>query len=336
MTDDATEISRKWTRVCALLNNRGAAYLVVGGVAVGLHGYVRATKDLDILVPKDLENTERILDALSELPWGIAKELRAEDIDEKPITIIGDDPRVDILKAAQSINYDAARGGRLTATIHGTTVPYIGLQDLVRSKTGTNRPKDQQDIQELNRALRRVARQREKRHTPPTEPENEAAMQEDGRNTVKAAHEPADHEPPAGAQAVTTDTVASEPKPIVDRMYAKTMLNSIGAGTAAALGWGLWTLPGEGGVPHVLMAAAGGWIGGIAAGTIGVLLCLADRAVPGWSRRTEASSRIDLHLAAYIVLLISVWSTDAALAARQGATITSFLMICGIMSRRLD
>ena len=67
-----------------------------------------------------------------------------------------------------------------------------------------------------------------------------------------------------------------------------------------------------------------------------MLLCLADRAVPGWSRRTEASSRIDIHLAAYIVLLISVWSTDAALAARQGATVTSFLMIYGIMSRRLE
>ena len=202
--------------------------------------------------------TKRILEALSELPWGVAKELSADDVDEKPITVIGDDPRVDILKAAQSMDYEAARGNRLTATVHGTTVPYIGLQDLVRSKTGTNRPKDQQDIQELNRALRRAARQRATRHARPTEPEDEAAVQEDGRITAKSAHESADHEPPTGSQAMTTETEANEPKPIVDRMYAKTMLNSIGAGTAAALGWGLWTLPDEGGVPHVLMAAAGG------------------------------------------------------------------------------
>ena len=183
MTDDASEISKKWTEVCKLLNSRSAAYMVVGGVAVGLHGYIRATKDIDILVPKDLENTKRILEALSELPWGLAKELTAEEVDKKPITIIGDDPRVDILKAAQSMNYNAARENQLTATVHGTTVPYIGLQDLIRSKTGTNRPKDQQDIQEINRTLRRTERQRRNRHTLPTTPEDDAAGETRGGTT---------------------------------------------------------------------------------------------------------------------------------------------------------
>lgn len=160
MTRKELGISDKWTDVCELLNSRDAVYLVIGGVAVALHGYVRATKDIDILVPRDIANTKRILDALSDLPWGIAKELSAEDVHKKPITIIGDDPRVDILKGAQGITYDAARKRQLTTTIAGTTVPYINLDDLIRSKTGTNRPKDQQDIIELKRALRRA-----KRHT---------------------------------------------------------------------------------------------------------------------------------------------------------------------------
>lgn len=69
MTDEPSRIADKWTDVCKLLNSRSTVYMVVGGVAVALHGYVRATKDIDILVPRNLENTKRILDALSELPW---------------------------------------------------------------------------------------------------------------------------------------------------------------------------------------------------------------------------------------------------------------------------
>jgi predicted nucleotidyltransferase len=183
MTDDRSGIADKWTDVCELLNSRGAVYIVVGGVAVALHGYVRATKDIDILVPRNLENTKRILDALSELPWGMAKELNAEDIDKKPITIIGDDPRVDILKAAHSINYNAAHKNRLTTTVHGTTVPYISLEDLIRSKTGTNRPKDQQDILEVTRALRRSERQRSKRQDQSTRPGEEPTEEKKGQTT---------------------------------------------------------------------------------------------------------------------------------------------------------
>jgi hypothetical protein len=117
-------IGDKWIDVCRLLNSRDAEYIVVGGVAVNLHGHVRATKDLDILVPRDTENTKRILDALGELPYGMARELDAETVNNRPITIVGDDPRVDILKSAGSLNYKNAKGGVVTITIQGVAVPY--------------------------------------------------------------------------------------------------------------------------------------------------------------------------------------------------------------------
>ncbi|HEY6509524.1 MAG TPA: hypothetical protein VIY56_15995, partial [Vicinamibacterales bacterium] len=59
-------------RVCGLLNRARVRYLVAGGVAANLHGSVRATKDVDILVPRDERNTGRLLEALSQLPWGLA------------------------------------------------------------------------------------------------------------------------------------------------------------------------------------------------------------------------------------------------------------------------
>jgi hypothetical protein len=87
-------------RVCRLLNRHRARYLVAGGVAANLHGSVRATKDVDILVPRDEANMVRVLAALCELPYGIARELEASDIVRNPITIVGDDPRVNVLTVA--------------------------------------------------------------------------------------------------------------------------------------------------------------------------------------------------------------------------------------------
>jgi len=135
-------------RVCRLLNRHGVQYLLVGGVAANLHGSVRATRDVDILVPRDRANMARLLAALSELPYGIARELDADQIAGKPITIIGDDPRVDVLTAACTVTFDKAWPNRLVRQIRGVRVPYLGLEDLKRSKQ-TGRPKDEADLEVL-------------------------------------------------------------------------------------------------------------------------------------------------------------------------------------------
>ena len=83
-------------QVCSLLNAGKVQYLVMGAEAGQLHGLVRSTMDVDILLKRELKNVERALQALSHLPWGVAKELDAEEILQKPITMVGDQPRVDL------------------------------------------------------------------------------------------------------------------------------------------------------------------------------------------------------------------------------------------------
>jgi hypothetical protein len=123
--------------------------LIAGGVAANLHGSVRATKDVDVLVPRDARNAQRLLKALSSLPYRIAEELDADEIIRKPITIIGDDPRVDVLTVAYSVPFEAAWPRRRTRRIDGTRIPYLGLEDLIRSKR-TGRPSDAADIDVLS------------------------------------------------------------------------------------------------------------------------------------------------------------------------------------------
>lgn len=134
--------------VCQLLNRRRVRYLIAGGAAANLHGSVRATKDVDVLVPPDAKNMSKLLEALAELPYRIAAELDADTIARKPITIIGDDPRVDVLTVAWRVTFDQAYPRRIVRRIRGVRVPYLGLRDLVRSKQ-TGRPQDLADLEQL-------------------------------------------------------------------------------------------------------------------------------------------------------------------------------------------
>lgn len=144
-------------RVCRLLNAARVRYLVAGGVAANLHGSVRATKNVDVLVPPDERNMARLLDALSNLRWGLARELDPAEIARRPITIIGDDPRVDVLTVAWSVTFAKAWPRRLVRRIQGVRVPVLSLADLLESKR-TGRASDQADIEVLEALPRRRAR----------------------------------------------------------------------------------------------------------------------------------------------------------------------------------
>lgn len=145
--------SSRLVAVCRLLNAGGVRYVVVGGFALALHGAVRATKDVDILIEATLENTRRALDALGRLTFGIARELDPAEVVTKAMTIIGDDPRVDLLTLAWSVRYADAAPTIRTVKIDGVEIPYADLDTLIRSKQ-TGRLQDQADIETLEQLKR--------------------------------------------------------------------------------------------------------------------------------------------------------------------------------------
>src|SRR5213593_239950 len=104
-------------RVCSLLNKHGAQYLVVGARACWLHGYVRATMDVDILIPEDWENHARIIAALSELADHAAAELTPQDLVDNVVVKVADEVEVDVSTRAWKVRYADAIGSALTTTI---------------------------------------------------------------------------------------------------------------------------------------------------------------------------------------------------------------------------
>src|SRR5207244_10199503 len=109
-------------RVCSLLNKHNARYLIVGARAYWLHGYIRATMDVDILIPEDLENHARVIAALSELEDHAAAELTPQDLVENVVVKVADEVEVDVSTRAWKVSYADASGTSLKATINGAEV----------------------------------------------------------------------------------------------------------------------------------------------------------------------------------------------------------------------
>ena len=139
-------------RVCSLLNEAGAKYLVAGAYAMILNSIIRATEDVDILVEDSRENFCRVIEALSHLADGAARELTPEDIAENVVVKVADEVEVDVSTKAWTVTYAEAVGNAQTAVIEGVQIPYLSLQDLIRSKQ-TYRDQDRADVERLRRLL---------------------------------------------------------------------------------------------------------------------------------------------------------------------------------------
>jgi len=139
-------------RVCSLLNAHSAKYLVIGGHACILHGLVRTTEDVDILVEDSDENLKKVIAALSEMKGGAAKELTPRDLLENVVVKIADEVEVDVSRSAWRISFNNAIDSALHVEIDGVDVPYVDLKTLIATKE-TPRERDRADIVGLKRLL---------------------------------------------------------------------------------------------------------------------------------------------------------------------------------------
>jgi len=140
-------------QVCEALNRSRAKYLVIGGVACILHGHARATDDVDILIERTEANAGRVLAALARVGYGFASEWAATEILKRPITLIGDDPAVDVFTVAWKVKYEQARPRSSVVEVEGIQIPLIGLDDLIETKR-TGRLQDAADIEVLEEIRR--------------------------------------------------------------------------------------------------------------------------------------------------------------------------------------
>lgn len=152
------------------LERSGAGYVIVGGVAVVLHGYARVTADLDLVV--DLRPGQAIkaiaaLDRLGMVPRAPVEardfadaEQRKRWIEEKGMRVFSmHDPKkplaeVDIF-VEPPIPFEELRARARIFAVEGLDVPVASIEDLIRMKRIAGRPKDAEDIAALQAIARK-------------------------------------------------------------------------------------------------------------------------------------------------------------------------------------
>ena len=123
---------------------------MIGGYACILHGLVRTTEDVDILIEEQEENYGKVRDALAELPDHAAKDLSLRDFADHVVVKVADAVEVDISRRAWKVDYASAIGSAQRRTIEGIEVPFLDIPNLILSKQ-TYREKDLADRVQLER-----------------------------------------------------------------------------------------------------------------------------------------------------------------------------------------
>ncbi|MEX0836409.1 MAG: hypothetical protein WD010_09980 [Nitriliruptor sp.] len=136
-----------------MLGSHGVEHLLVGGYAVAIHGYPRATQDLDIWVAVDPVNAERLVAVLREFGFDDGEVTPEIFLSPDRIVRMGLPPlRLEVLTSVSGLDFATARGRAVVARIDGIDVPVVSLADLRRNKAAAGRPKDLADLAELPEA----------------------------------------------------------------------------------------------------------------------------------------------------------------------------------------
>ena len=132
------------------LNKAGVDYILVGGWAVNMYGYIRATVDLDVWILADADNAKKVYSAVAEFGAPVS-EMKPEEFAEYGMIFqIGIAPcRVDIISKISGVSYADAVTRAVPKTIDGIPVRIISLEDLIANKKASGRAKDLADVEVL-------------------------------------------------------------------------------------------------------------------------------------------------------------------------------------------
>ena len=157
-SDAGAEVTRVPTRedlvrLARSLNEVGARYVVVGGMAMIASGLLRTTMDVDLLVDASPENVTKVSRALAVLPDGASLEVEPGDVRKYAVVRINDEITVDLLGQAGGVSYGEAAAAIEWQEMDGVRVPFASARLLWETK-GTHREKDALDRSFLEALLR--------------------------------------------------------------------------------------------------------------------------------------------------------------------------------------
>lgn len=148
---DKTPFPADFKEFLKLLTLNKVEYLLVGGYAVGYHGFPRTTGDIDFWIAMSEENADKVLRVLSEFGFrGANRELL---VTPEKILRMGLPPhRIEILTSISGVDFAECFAQRVEDQIDELPVNILSLKHLRANKLASGRPKDLVDIGHLPEA----------------------------------------------------------------------------------------------------------------------------------------------------------------------------------------
>ena len=147
-------MNKDFRDILALLIAEEASFLIVGAHALAVHGYLRATGDLDLWVRPDPDNAQRVWRALLRFGAPVdALNLSQADLEKPGIVFqVGLPPRrIDVLTEISGVEFAEAWATRVMQVVDDLEVPFLGREALMRNKRESGRDKDLADLQALTK-----------------------------------------------------------------------------------------------------------------------------------------------------------------------------------------
>ena len=133
-----------------LLNSHKAEYLLIGGFAVGYHGYPRATGDMDIWIAVSHENAGKMVSVFKEFGFDVPDLIADMFLKKRQVIRMGMPPiRIEVLTDISGVNFDECYDKKVTDFIDDIRVNIISSEHLKINKKASGRVKDLNDLDYL-------------------------------------------------------------------------------------------------------------------------------------------------------------------------------------------
>ncbi len=144
------KVSKDLREFIELLNSRKVNYVIVGGHAVGYHGYPRFTGDIDFFVESSRSNAVLLEKLMADFGFA-GLNLTAADFQQPEIVIqLGRPPnRIDILTSITGVNFADAWRTKIKAVMDGLPVFILSKELLIQNKRAVQRTQDLADLKRL-------------------------------------------------------------------------------------------------------------------------------------------------------------------------------------------
>ncbi|MEW6675846.1 MAG: nucleotidyltransferase [Nitrospirota bacterium] len=136
-----------------LLKEHDVDFVIIGATAFPVHGYARATFDIDIFIKPDKANAERTWQALKEFGYDMT-DVSIDDLLTKKLLIRQYAVEADIHPFVKGVSFDLIWKNKIRKKFGDTPVYFASLDDLIKMKKAAGRPRDLEDLKILQNLKR--------------------------------------------------------------------------------------------------------------------------------------------------------------------------------------